>query len=43
MKKKTWRTVMALALAGTMAMGLTACGSGAVNSTAGGNHTGGQW
>ena len=32
MKKKTWRTVMALALAGTMAMGLTACGSGAVLS-----------
>lgn len=33
---------MALAIAGTMAMGLTACGSGAVNSTAGGETSAAQ-
>ena len=42
MKKKIWRTIMALALAGTMAMGLTACGSGAVSSTAGGDTSAAQ-
>ena len=42
MKKKTIRTITALALAGTMALGLTACSTGTGNNTAGGDTTGAE-